>query len=121
MADEGTVLLANSLLANSIVADNFSSDCEGTITSLGNNLDTDGTCNLLTSAGDHPATDPILGPLADNGGTTETHSLLPGSPAIDAVARADCIGPDGNPLIADQRGVTRPQGPACGIGAFEIE
>ena len=46
--------------------------------------------------------DPLLGPLADNGGPTFTHALLPGSPAIDAASTNWC--PD-----TDQRGVTRSQ------------
>ena len=56
----------------------------------------------------------ILSPLANNGGPTMTHALVPGSPAIDAIAGADpeCTG-------TDQRGTTRPQGVGCDIGAFE--
>ena len=72
--------------------------------------------------------DPLLGPLADNGGPTFTHALLPGSPAIDAIPVADCTyDDDGNPgtpevpLATDQRGVGRPQGVACDVGAFELE
>lgn len=70
------------------------------------------------SCGSHPTdvvgVDPLLGPLADNGGPTETHALLPDSPAIDL---ANCI-----PGIAvDQRGVMRPQGARCDSGAFEFE
>jgi hypothetical protein len=55
----------------------------------------------------------ILAQLADNGGPTYTHALVPGSPAIDASPHdADCPS-------ADQRGVSRPQGAQCDIGAFE--
>jgi hypothetical protein len=55
----------------------------------------------------------ILAPLANNGGPTQTHALVPGSPAIDAApVDADCP-------ATDQRGVTRPQGPLCDIGSFE--
>ena len=50
--------------------------------------------------------------LIDNGGPTATHALMSGSPAIDAGA-APCP-------ATDQRGVSRPQGPACDIGAFEV-
>jgi CSLREA domain-containing protein len=56
--------------------------------------------------------DPKLGPLANNGGPTQTHALLLGSPAIDAASTPDC------PTI-DQRGVLRPQGAACDIGSYE--
>ncbi|MFL5494029.1 MAG: choice-of-anchor Q domain-containing protein [Gemmatimonadales bacterium] len=58
--------------------------------------------------------DPLLGPLADNGGPTRTRALLPGSPAIDAASSDGCPG-------RDQRGVSRPQGPACDIGSYERE
>ena len=58
-------------------------------------------------------TDPLLGPLADNGGPTLTIALLPGSPAIDAGRVVPGV-------TADQRGVPRPQGAAPDIGAFEV-
>ena len=60
-------------------------------------------------------TDPQLGRLADNGGPTGTMALTAGTEPVDAVpaSGADCA-------EADQRGVTRPQGPACDIGAFEL-
>jgi hypothetical protein len=57
--------------------------------------------------------DPLLGPLADNGGLTQTHALLPGSPAVDA-ALTDC-------LPEDQRGVERPLGASCDVGAYELD
>ena len=56
--------------------------------------------------------DPRLGPLLDNGGETNTHALLAGSPARDA-------GGDGECATTDQRGVARPFGHACDVGAFE--
>jgi hypothetical protein len=64
----------------------------------------------LTAPGDQPGTDPMLGPLADNGGPTLTAAPLPGSPLIDSAGA--CSG-------FDQRGVTRPQGVACDRGAVE--
>ena len=73
---------------------------------MGPNIVFDGTGDLTNVA------DPKLGPLADNGGDTLTHALLPGSPAIDA--GGDCDEP------FDQRGVPRPQGPACDIGGYEL-
>jgi CSLREA domain-containing protein len=103
------------ILKNTVFASNTAGDCiGGTVTSLGNNLDSDGSCNLI-AAGDLPNTNPLLGPLADNGGPTQTHALLVGSPAIDA-GSGDCP-----PPATDQRGVARPQGAACDIGAFELE
>jgi hypothetical protein len=56
----------------------------------------------------------LLGPLADNGGPTQTHALLPSSPAIDAGDNNGCP-------PTDQRGVARPSGLACDIGAYEVE
>jgi hypothetical protein len=58
--------------------------------------------------------DPLLAPLADNGGPTWTHALLPGSPAIDA-------GNNVADLATDQRGRTRVSGAAADIGAFEVQ
>jgi len=100
-------------LRNTIVALNTPSDCAGAITSNGFNLDSDNTCSL-TGTGDKPSGNPQLGPLALYApGTTETHALLDGSPAIDAVLTG-CPPPG-----TDQRGVTRPQGPICDMGAYK--
>jgi hypothetical protein len=65
--------------------------------------------------------DPFLGTLQDNGGPTFTHPLLSFSPAIDAGNPAGCTDQNNNLLTTDQRGVSRPQGVACDIGAFELE
>ncbi len=92
------------------------------LVSLGHNLDTDGTSGFLNGVnGDLIGTqaaplDARLGPLAFNGGRTRTHALLHGSPAVDAGASTDA---GGAPLTTDQRGVTRPQGLASDIGAYE--
>ena len=113
--DADGVTLENTIVANSTAG----GDCSGTITSSGNNLDSDGTCGLA-GAGDLPSTDPLLGPLADNGGPTQTHALLDGSPAIDAGDDAACP-------ATDQRGEARPadgdgDGTAvCDVGAFEVQ
>jgi hypothetical protein len=56
--------------------------------------------------------DPMMEPLANNGGNTLTHALLKGSPAIDNGDNTAC-------LPTDQRGVIRPQGNGCDIGSFE--
>ena len=102
-------------LKNTIVANNTAVDCQGTITSGGNNLDSNGTCGL-TGTGDIPNGNANLGPLALNApGSTATHALVIPSDAIDA-GSGDCP-----PPATDQRGVTRPQGTACDIGAFELE
>lgn len=99
----------------SVIGNNHYNDCEslGQIISLGHNLSSGDDCNL-TGPGDLPNTAPLLGPLQDNGGSTPTHALLPGSPAIDAASLLRCP-------PTDQRGVSRPQGPRCDIGAYELE
>jgi predicted outer membrane repeat protein len=79
--------------------------------SNGFNLSSDNSCGL-NQAGDQHNVDPRLGPLADNGGPTRTHILLPGSPAIDA---GQCV----PGLTTDQRGLPRLQGLACDVGAVE--
>jgi hypothetical protein len=70
----------------------------------------------------HGAINPLLGPLADNGGPTPTHALLPGSPAIDAGDSAAMAGVGGVPEF-DQRGTpfTRVYGGRIDIGAFESQ
>jgi hypothetical protein len=97
---------------NTIVSNGASGNCSGTITSLGHNLESADECGFH-AAGDLSGRDPLLGPLADNGGPTDTEALLAGSPAIDAGDPLACPG-------TDQRGVARPQGAACDIGAFEL-
>ena len=99
------------LLRNTIVAHNGAANCNGGLTSDGYNLEDGATCGL-TGTGDITNTNPLLGPLADNGGDTQTHALLAGSPAIDA---AVCV----SGLATDQRGIPRPQGSQCDIGAYE--
>lgn len=102
---------------NTIVAGNAGpagpSDCGAvaTITS-DHNISGDASC-MFADAGSKQNTNPLLGSLANNGGETNTMALLPGSPAIDAGTNAGC------PAI-DQRGVSRPLGSACDIGAFEL-
>jgi len=58
--------------------------------------------------------------LADNGGLTPTAAILPNSPARDAIPASACTDEEDNPITTDQRGVPRPQGAACDIGAFEF-
>lgn len=84
--------------------------------SRGHNISSDSSCPFDQS-GDLVNTDPLLGPLADNGGLTQTQALLGGSPAIDAGSK--------NCTVFDQRGTVRPidgnkDGKAvCDVGAVE--
>jgi len=103
-----SVIVQNTMLANG----DGSANCSGPTVSLGNNLENGETCDFDTGLGDLTNSDPLLGPLADNGGPTFTYALLEGSPAIDAGDDTNC--PD-----VDQRGEPRPQGDGCDIGAYE--
>ena len=85
------------------------------ITDGGYNLENGYTCGF-TAASSKPSTDPLLGPLQDNGGPTATQALLPGSPAIDT---GSCTDLNGNTVATDQRGAPRPQGSGCDMGSFE--
>jgi hypothetical protein len=110
-------------LQNSIVGPpQTSGNCYGTITSHGYNLSSDGTCNFV-SVGDLENHAPLLGPLQNNGGTTSTMALLPGSPAIDAGNPAGCTDGQGNLLKTDQRGMPRPDEGTlgCDMGAYEAQ
>lgn len=110
-AGKGSTVLRNSIVTAGAAIEE-AQNCEGSVESAGHNIDSRDECNFK-SAGDNVNTDPLLGPLADNGGPTRTMALLAGSPALDA-ASAPCP-------ATDQRGIPRPQGPACDIGAFEVE
>jgi FG-GAP-like repeat/FG-GAP repeat len=76
---QNTILQSGATGANIFMFNNT-----GTATSLGYNLSSDDGSGVLTAAGDRINTDPMLGPLQNNGGPTFTHDLLAGSPAIDA-------------------------------------
>jgi hypothetical protein len=86
-------------------------------TDAGYNLERRNTCGLRDPSS-MPDTPAVLGPLRDNGGPTETHALLAGSPAVDAADDGVCTGPDTQGL--DQRGVGRPDGEPFGIGRCDI-
>jgi hypothetical protein len=100
----GSLTLQNTIMANSSSGTN----CGGSV------LIFDGGGNLTWPDTSCPGInqDPMLGALANNGGPTQTMALPAGSPAIDAAVLANCP-------ATDQRGVTRPQGPGCDIGAYE--
>ena len=124
---ESTIQLKNTIVAGN--SEGIYPDIYGynSVTDLGNNLIgtgaafnagfpdnsfTNGVNGSIVGTLANPI-DPLLGPLANNGGPTQTHALLPGSPAIDAA------NPNSFPST-DQRGVPRPQGAGPDIGAYEL-
>jgi hypothetical protein len=123
----GSVRLKNSILASpSNPSEGVCNNQNNIVVSLGHNILGDASdlfgsaCfAALTAPGDMVNTDPLLGPLANNGGPTPTHLPLTGSPAIDAVPLGACTDVSGNPVATDQRGIARPQGAACDIGSVE--
>ena len=94
---------------NSILAENTFENVFGTVIDAGHNLISDRSIEQASPSTIQP-TDAQIGFLGLYGGPTETVPLLPGSPAIDA---AECS------PATDQRGVSRPSGAGCDIGAFE--
>ncbi len=124
----GTVTMQNTILArNSFGA--TAADCTGTIASQGYNLiQTTTACSITgTTTGNVLGVDPLLGPLWNNGGSTFTQVLLPGSPAIDAGNPAAPGNGDTACAATDQRGVARPKdgngdgSTRCDMGAYERE
>jgi hypothetical protein len=105
-------------MANTILNNNIGANIDGTVTSEGYNISTDDGGGNLTGPGDQINTDPMLGPLQDNGGPSYTHALLPGSPAIDA-GDPDFMPPP----WYDQRGPNfwRVRNNRIDIGSFEVQ
>src|SRR5438445_1314778 len=119
----GVVNLNNFQIGNTILNEghasaNIYNNSSGVVMSLGYNLSSDDAFGILTGPGDQIETNPMLGPLQNNGGHTLTHALLPGSPAIDA----------GNPNFMpppfiDQRGshFSRVRNGRIDVGSFEVQ
>ena len=115
--DAGTVQIGDTVL-NAGMSGGTIFKNSGMVTSLGYNLASDNGGGVLTGPGDQINTDPMLGPLQDNGGPTFTHELLAGSPAIDA----------GDPNFTpppsyDQRGAPfhRVVNGRIDVGSFEVQ
>ncbi len=126
-SDAATLTLANTIIANSLGGggDCFQSPAfGGVVNDLGHNLIEDGanTCGLTAAPNNNLiGVDPQLGPLQDNGGSTETHALPPTSPAINKGSNAAALDAQGQPLTTDQRGAGFPRilHSTVDIGAFE--
>jgi len=115
--DDTTVAVTNTILKTGASGENIYT-FGGRVVSQGYNLSNDNGSGYLNHSGDQINTDPVLGPLQDNGGPTFTHALLPGSPAIDAG--------DPNftpPPLYDQRGPGYPRVVNGRIdkGSFEVQ
>jgi CSLREA domain-containing protein len=116
-----TATLSNTIMANSPSGGNCSN--LGTLTDGGYNIDDGTTCGFSATNHSQPSTDPKLdvGGLQNNGGPTKTIALLTGSPALNAIPKGQsgCATTTTAPITTDQRGVKRPQGTRCDIGAYE--
>jgi hypothetical protein len=112
----GTVAITSTVVANNTGA-NSPDVSDGPVTASFS-LIRDQTGSTITDLGHNLAagTNPMLGPLANNGGPTQTMALLPGSPLIDK-------GSNPASLTTDQRGpgFARVSGPGADIGAFEVQ
>ena len=108
----GTFHLKNTILSDSLSGvDCYNISGDTIDTNINNLIETNGPSGHMCGTPVSTA-DPMIGSLQKNGGPTETMALLPGSPAIDSGDDAACA-------ATDQRGIARPQGDACDIGAYE--
>jgi hypothetical protein len=122
-------IVGSATLAATIDAGNGGGNCSGVGTTSSNGFNVVGPDCAFASIGDRTVADTAsaigIAPLADNGGPTRTMALLPPSPAVDAIPLG-ILSQDGTLELCsllgstDQRGVARPQGPACDVGAFEL-
>ena len=106
----GSITLKNTAIARGASGENCGGFTGGT-----SNLSDDGTCGFSTGTENRDGINLLLGPLANNGGPTQTHlpSINPKSPLIDS-------GTDGGAPPTDQRGMSRPQGSGFDVGAVEV-
>jgi hypothetical protein len=117
--DSSTLTIGNTILKTGASGENIFNNSDP-VTSLGYNLSNDGT-GPNNGTTDQINTDPLLGPLQDNGGPTFTHALLAGSPAINAGDPSFDPNVFDPPLLYDQRGsgFSRVSNSRIDIGAFE--
>ncbi|MEZ6074055.1 MAG: choice-of-anchor Q domain-containing protein [Pirellulales bacterium] len=115
----GTITLDHTIVANN-TATSSGPDISGSVTANWSLIE-DTTNATIGGANNVTGLDPMLGPLADNGGQTQTHAILPGSPAIDAGDPTAVAGVGGVPSY-DQRGTNyeRVQAGRIDIGAYEL-
>ena len=111
----------NSVFANLNEMTHGNDDCRTANATVslksGNQMRSATNCNFT---GGVVEVDPLLALLKDNGGPTLTEMLSPSSLALDA-GTDGCVDINGFPLLVDQRGVKRPIGAKCDLGAVEVE
>jgi hypothetical protein len=110
----GTMTIAQSIVANNSASSGHNCGFAPPLIDQGYNLESGTDCGF-TATGSLQNTNPQIGPLANNGGPTRTMALQPTSPAINTIPPTICA------ITTDQRGVSRPQGPTCDMGAFEFQ
>jgi Putative pectate lyase-like adhesive domain len=93
----------------------------GGTTSNGYNFSDDASCGFTAATDQQNAGNPNLGTLVNNGGPTQTRRPQSGSPLINAVPTGSCQADGAAGVTTDQRGIHRPQGSGCDIGAVEVE
>ncbi|MCX7070594.1 MAG: choice-of-anchor D domain-containing protein [Gammaproteobacteria bacterium] len=121
LANEGHVVLTNTLFANPQGGGSNCSDVTIDTTSR-NNISSDTSCNFPSDPSNLSSTDPRLVPLALNApGSTETFALCTGvgTPDASCTGKSPAIDAGSTTLTTDQRGVARPVGTAADIGAYE--
>jgi hypothetical protein len=116
---QGVITIGDTIIAGNAAA--TGPDVNGPVTSLGFNLIGNSSGGSGFVATDLVNVSPLLGPLQNNGGPTQTMALLPGSPAVDAGNVALAVDANGNPLTTDQRGGPRDAFGGVDIGAFEVQ
>ena len=122
LASQGTIAVEDSIVADNTVEEPSTterkpSNCgKSGISSLGHNLQSGADCAFIAT-GDLESIEPgfLSSGLQDNGGNTDTLALQATSPAVDAIP-SDAPGCG----ATDQRGIARPQGAGCDIGAYEL-
>jgi CSLREA domain-containing protein len=128
VTDTATVTVSNSIISNNYYRNEGSpfdtfDECSGALTLLGdmNNIVTFRIAAHCPITGTYKPDAASLGPLQGNGGPTSTHALLVGSEAIDHGNPSGCTDNLGAFITTDQRGVHRPNGAVCDLGAYEFD
>ncbi len=115
----GSVVAKGLILAGNTATSGTGPQCQGDLTSQGYNLiGSIQDCNYTRAEGDIGGQNPQLGPLVESRGVP-VHIPQPGSPVLDRVPPEQCTDTEGKRIATDARGVGRPQGRACDIGAVE--